>query len=94
MSKNCCTFAAAKEKCREMKEVDKLTAEYLKTIRLPLSEEDYQMLRKHEDEFFLLTRGAKQGTFFHDLEMNYLNKWENKRLGDPNLDPTVAYGDL
>lgn len=77
-----------------MKNIGKLTAEYLKTIRLPLSEEDYQMLKEHENEFYQLTRGAKQGTFYLDLRIAYGNMLENKKLSDPNLDQTVAYGDL
>ena len=73
---------------------DKLTDEFLRTIRLPLSIEDYHKLKEYEDDFNRLTHGTERDLFYLQLSIAYGDMWENERICDPNLDSTVAYGDL
>lgn len=73
---------------RDLLVPDKITKEFLMSIRLPLSQEDYQLLKSREAEWY----PHKIDDDLRDIDLAYLDSWEWEKLNNPHFHG--GYGDL
>lgn len=65
---------------KELVMPDKITKEFLMSVRLPLSNEDYQLLKSRESEWY----PHKLDNDLIELDLAYCDMCEWEKLNDPN----------